>query len=208
MIDPEAVAAHRDEAKASAPPPAAASPEAPPSPAAPRTTLALAGIGPAGHLGVVPEPGVAVAAHIGLVHERWRAELRATYDLRVAHSDRLAEPPDAYGRFRFYAATLTGCWAVPWRALAVGPCADLELGLLHGEGIGATETTTRNAPWFALGAGGMVVVTAASWLRFPVHVDAMVPVWRPNFVFTNVPGRIFRPAALGARLTIGVEVQF
>jgi hypothetical protein len=211
MIDPDAVAARGSESEASEPPPVAVAvePEAgQPRPRSPRATFGLAGLCATGSLGILPAPDVGVGAHIGLLRRHFRVELRGAFGAREVRSAGLAVPPGAYGRFRSYSALAAGCWAAVWPAIELGPCANLELGLLHGVGVGASQTATRNAAWFALGAGGMVVVKATPRLHFPVHLDAMVPLLRPNFVFTNVEGRIFRPWLVGMRLTLGVELQF
>jgi hypothetical protein len=58
-----------------------------------------------------------------------------------------------------------------------------------------------------LGAGGAVVFKATSWLHIPVHAGAVVPLWRPTYVF-RYDSQIFRAWPVGGRLTVGVEAQF
>jgi hypothetical protein len=209
MIDPEAVAAHTKKVsedtapRASAPPP----PAAPPPPVARRTTFGFAGVGVAGNLGVLPAPDAGPMVLLGLERAHWRTELRVAYGLRKVASDPLAEPEGAYGKFGFFAATLAGCYTVSRSLLDLGPCAEVEAGLVRGEGVGADHTTSEDEPWLALGAGAILAVKPTRWLRFPVRAEALVPLWRPEFVFLNA-GPIFRSQPLGARLTLAVEVQF
>jgi hypothetical protein len=210
MIDPDAVAARAGKVKEreTALPPAAPSAPAPPSPPVQRATFGLAGVGATGNLGVLPAPDVGIGAEIGLVRRQWRVELRAAYGLRNVRSDTLSDPAGAYGRFRFFAATLAGCWTIVRPAVDLGPCAEAEFGAVYGEGSGASQNTAETTPWFGLGAGGVVSIKASPWLHFPLHADAVVPLWRPNFTFRNVDSPIFRSRVVGGRLTVGVELRF
>jgi len=202
------VAARAGKVKEPSPSPAAVPETAPPPLRAERDTFGLAGIVGAGNVGVLPAPDVGIGVEIGLVRRQWRAELRATYGLRNLRSDSLAAASGSYGRFRFFAGTLAGCWMMLRSAVDMGTCAEAEFGAVHGEGVGPIEVASQYTPWFGLGAGGVVIVKATSWLHFPLHADAVVPLWRPNFTFRYVDSPIFRAWPVGGRLTAGVEVQF
>jgi hypothetical protein len=211
LIDPDAVAARTGKAQGNEPRP-------PPSPAEPtpvqgrppgvRATHVLLGAAAAGNLGVLPSPDLGVSASVGIVHPRWRMEARAAYDPRQVQSAALANPSGAYGRFSFIAGTVAGCMTFSRPTLEFGPCADAEFGAVHGEGIGATHTTSHTSPWLGVGAGGLLAIKATRWLYLPVHADAVVPLWRPNYVFENPQVPIFRSASVGGRLTAGVELRF
>jgi hypothetical protein len=227
MIDPDAVAAFAKKEAQSEPgpppsPPAAPAPPsppaappplspsaAPPSPSAPaaRATFGLVGLGVAGNLGVLPGPDFGVTATVGLVHGHWRAELRGAYGLRTVSSDPVADAGGAYGSFRFLAGTLAGCWVAVTAALDFGPCLEVEFGAVRGEGVGQIQVSSESSPWLGLGAGGAVILKATPWLRFPLHVDAVVPLWRPSYVFRE-GSPIFRAWPVGGRLTAGVEARF
>ena len=212
MIDPDAVAARAGKVKEpdGARPPVAppVSAPAPPTPLFEPTTFGLAGIGATGNLGVLPAADVGVGAELGLVHRSWRVELRGSYGLRNVRSDALGDSAGAYGRFRFFSGVLFGCWMSIRSSVDLGPCLEVEFGALRGEGIGASPNASETTPWFALGTGGAVVFKATRWLHFPLHADAVVPLWRPNFGFRNVDTPIFRARPVGARLTAGVELPF
>jgi len=156
----------------------------------------------------LPSPDVGASASVGAVGSRWRVEARAAYGLRRAQSETLADPPGAFGRFSFVAGTLAGCGTFRWPSLEMGPCAVAELGVVHGEGFRATQTTSKSTPWIALGAGGFLAIRANAWLSFPIHADAVFPLWRPHYVFSNVPTPIFQSWVVGGRLTAGVELRF
>ena len=211
MIDPDAVAAHAGKGAemAPAPPPSPATPQpaVPPARAA-RSTFGIAGAGAAGDLGVLPGPDVGPGAALGLLLGHWRLELRVAYGVREVPSDTLADASGAYGKFRFYAGTLAGCWTALRGAVDFGPCVEAELGAVHGEGAGADHNRGQTTPWFALGAGGVVIFKATPWLHFPVHIDAVLPMWRPNFMVQHADGSLFRAWPVGGRLTAGVELQF
>lgn len=213
MIDPDAVAAHAGKGKekepSPLPAPAPAPPDAtsPPPPAA-RASFGLAGLGAAGNLGVLPGPDVGIGATVGLLRGHWRIELRAAYGPRDVQSDPLADPAGAYGRFRFFAGTLAGCWTMLQSVVDMGPCAEAEIGAMYGEGSHSSQNTSETTPWFGLGAGGVLVIKATPWLHFPLHADAVVPLWRPNFVLRPTDISIFRARPVGGRLTAGVEMQF
>jgi hypothetical protein len=221
IIDPDAVAAHAKPAKAAEPayakPAKAAEPGPPPvaeplplvpPPSEARATLGLAGLGAAGTIGVLPGPDLDLTATLGLLRGQWRAELRAAYGLRTVSSDPLAGASGAHGRFRFLAGTLAGCWLVSRAAVDLGPCADVEFGAVQGEGVGPLDVASKNTPWLGLGAGGVLIFKATSWLQFPVHADAVAPLWRPTYVFRNADSPIFRSWTVGGRLSVGVETRF
>jgi hypothetical protein len=84
----------------------------------------------------------------------------------------------------------------------------VEFGSVQGEGVGQLEVASKNTPWFGAGVGGAVIFKATSWLQFPIHADAVVPLWRPNYVFRNADSPIFRAWPVGGRLTAGVETRF
>jgi hypothetical protein len=90
----------------------------------------------------------------------------------------------------------------------LGPCASVEVGALRGQGFRVTQTTSNTSPWFGLGIGGWAAIRANAWLYFPIHADAVFPLWRPNYVFQNVPTPVFQSWFMGLRLTAGVELRF
>jgi hypothetical protein len=218
-IDVDAVAAHAGKVRATEPIPAPPLLHEPrpakpaPLPAAPssdtaRTVSVLVGVSAAGNLGVLPSPDVGISATVGVTSLLWRLELRAAYDPRRVRSSTLADPAGAYGRFSLFTGTLTGCLTFKRPALDYGPCAEAEFGVIRGEGFGVTQTASDPEPWFGLGAGGFVAIKAGRWLYLPLHVDAVVPLYRPDYVFENVETRIFRAQLVGGRLTAGVELRF
>jgi len=144
------------------------------------------------------------------VRPRWRLEARIAYDPRRVQSETLVDPPGAYGRFFLVAGTVAGCLTHARPAFEVGPCADAEIGVVRGDGVGVAPATSHTSPWLGVGAGGFLALKANPWLAFSLHIDAIVPLWRPHYVFksqdTETP--IFRAWSVGGRLTAGAELRF
>jgi hypothetical protein len=156
----------------------------------------------------LPSPDVGASLSVGVLGPRWRIEARAAYGPRRVQSDTLTDPPGAYGRFSFLAGTLAGCMTFLQSHVELGPCASVEVGALRGQGFRVTQTTSNTSPWFGLGIGGWAAVRANAWLYFPIHADTVFPLWRPNYVFQNVPTPVFQSWFMGLRLTAGVELRF
>jgi hypothetical protein len=202
------------------PPTAPARPTPPPAPAArgPANTLftntlstntLFVGAVASGSLGVLPAPDLAAAGAVGLAGSNWRVELRGAYGLRHVESDVLAATSGGHGEFQArFLGTLTGCLTRSPSGIEWGFCLDVEGGVIQGRGKGTSTTEDKLQPWLGVGAGGLFALRAGKHLAFPVHVDAIVPVWRPTYVFTNVPSPIFRAWPVGGRLTASVEWRF
>jgi len=200
MIDPSAVAAHEpmsaDQtgpvAPSASPPPRSrlpAPPLAPPKPLAPsRGTHGLVGASVSGNLGLLPAPDVELGGELGMAAKNWRLELRAGYGPRQVKSDVLTRPAGAYGEFQaVFVGNLAGCLTASHAALEFGPCLDVEAGVIHGQGVGASTPLERYQPWVGIGAGGLLAVRLGHDVSLPVHLDAVVPLWRPQYVITNTP---------------------
>ena len=205
MIDPNAVAAHAPQSRP-APPPTPSDP----APQKARRVAYLVGIHAAGSYGTLPSIDAGLGAGVGLAGRRWRVELRGTYGLRRDQRVRAPSPapPDSYGRFNFAAAALAGCVNLGREGLAFGPCADAEVGVLSAKGFGVSEGFSAQTLWLALGAGAYAAIPLGPHLSLPLHLDVVAPLLRPEFVFKNVPNRVFQAPVVGARMSAGVEFHF
>jgi hypothetical protein len=207
MIDPNAVAAHTTQPRPAPAPPLA---QSDPAPQKARRVSYLVGIHAAGSYGTLPSVDAGLGGGVGLAGRRWRVELRGTYGLR--RDQRVTAPspapPDSYGRFNFAAAALAGCLNLGRENLAVGPCADAELGMLSAKGFGVSEGFPAQTLWLALGAGAYAAIPLGPHLSLPLHLDVVAPLLRPEFVFRNVPTRVFRAPVVGGRISAGIELHF
>jgi hypothetical protein len=208
IIDPNAVAEHSREAeKTEQKAPATPVAEPPTAPRA-RTINVLAGLGATGSLGALPSPDLGLGAGLGLSGPLWRIEARVAYSTWWVKSSTMVDPAGAYGRFRLLTAMLAGCLISHRSSFDWGACLDFESGAVQGEGVGVTMDSAKTTPWLGLGAGGFLALRATPWLLFPFHIDAIVPLWRPDFTFEGVESPIFRARAVGGRMTAGIEFQF
>jgi hypothetical protein len=205
MIDPNAVAAHAAQPRP-VPPPAPSDP----APQKERRVAYFVGIHAAGSYGTLPSVDAGLGGGVGLAGRRWRVELRGTYGLR--RDQRVTAPspapPDSYGRFNFAAAALAGCVNLGREDLAFGPCADAEVGMLSAKGFNVSEGFSAQTLWLALGAGAYAAIPLGPHLSLPLHLDVVAPLLRPEFVFRNVPTRVFRAPVVGGRASAGVELHF
>jgi hypothetical protein len=194
-IDPETVAA----APAAPAPPVS-------SPRPPRSVWIVAGVHTEGRVGGLPEPDAGVGLGVGVTGRRWRALLRGTYGLRRDQVASLAA--GASGRFNLVAGSLTGCMDVGRFRLAVGPCAVVEAGRASASGYGATAGWTREVPWVALGAGAFASASVTSHLHATIEVEALAPLYRPAYVFEDIPGVVFMAPPVGGRTLVELSWQF
>jgi hypothetical protein len=151
---------------------------------------------------------VGLGGSVGVVGRRYRVELRADYGLRRDQIANAATPPGAYGKFNFSAATLAGCFNLGQEALAWGPCADVEVGVISGQGFGISQSFPTNKLWLAVGAGGYAAISLGRRFSIPLHLDVLAPLRRPEFVFKNVPDRVFQAPVVGVRVSAGIELRF
>lgn len=196
MIDPDAVSAHAQEARKEPAPPSsiAAAPVSRP----PRATEFSLSIHVQTRLGTLPGVDIGTGLGFAMVGRRWNLELRGTYGLRrdqVAHSSAL---PDANGRFNILTGALSGCFNLSQARFAFGPCAVAEAGRVSAKGYGADAGFAKRAPWVALGGGGYLSLPLGPFLEASLHLDLLVPLWRPAYVFAGAPGAVFQAPALGA----------
>jgi hypothetical protein len=104
-------------------------------------------------------------------------------------------------------AALTPCY-VPLVAdrFRFGPCAQIEVGWIHAEGIGVSQSRTTEAAWLSLGG------ELAAWVALGPHFEArlgagvLTPVVRPNFELTGL-GNVFQPG-VAVRAGTAAVVRF
>jgi hypothetical protein len=106
--------------------------------------------------------------------------------------------------FNLLAGALFVCLTPGAASLTLLACAGLELGRMSGEGHGVTNPKLGSALWDAvrLDLGGELPLSA-NW-RLSARVGLMLPVSRPEFQLDGQD--IYRPAALGFRAGLGVEL--
>jgi hypothetical protein len=200
LIDPDAVVANAQV-------PAPEAPSAPDPPQVNRRELhLLIGIHAQGRVGTLPGADLGLGLGVGLAGARWRTFLRWSYGLR---RDQVASlPSGASGRFSIAAGSATECFNVGQGKLAFGPCAGIEAGWVSVHGFGTTAGFAKDAPWVALGGGGFLSFVMGRRLYASLEVDIVAPLYRPDYVFQDVPGVVFRAPAVGGRALADLSWHF
>lgn len=186
LIDPDAVAANSR----------APEPEIPSVPEPPNLEF-LAGIHAQVRIGSLPGADLGLGLGVGVASARWRTDLRWSYGLR---RDQVASlPSGASGRFNLAAGSVTECLDLGHTRWGFGPCAAVEAGRVSVTGFGATAGFSRRVFWVALGGGAFASLALGRHLRASMEVDVLAPMYRPDYVFQDVPGVVFRAPAVGGR---------
>jgi hypothetical protein len=200
LIDPDAVSSNS----------AVSEPEVPLVPESPKSNqreLAfLAGLHAQGRTGTLPGADLGLGLGVGVASARWRTDVRGTYGLVRDQSASL--PSGASGRFSIATGSLTECFNLGQRRWGFGPCAALEAGRVSVMGFGATAGFSRHALWLALGAGGFLSLAMGQHLHALLEVDVIAPMYRPDYVFQDVPGVVFRAPAVGVRALADISWHF
>jgi hypothetical protein len=209
MIDPDAVAAHaqQDEVPAVDPePPVVAATSKDPRSARPMEIAA--GAHSQASLGTLPDVDVGVGVGLGLSGQRWRVDLRGSYGVRRNQPGYLPSTPGAYGQFNITTVAVVGCHRLGPDEVSFGPCAVLEGGMVSVEGHGASTGFSKRAPWIAVGAGAYLSLAMGRHLFGGVEVELMFPLYRPEYVYQDLPGVAFQAPALGGRALLGMGWRF
>ena len=210
MIDPALIAEPRLEELPPPPPPPPPAPVVVSRPAPPppeqrgcRWGRPAVGLSALGDLGALPAPAAGGRLSFGLR----RCALGAEAGLH-ALSPRTGEAeldPGAGGDLWLLAGTAGVHLAVDLGRLELGAGGGLEVGAMSGRGVGIDRPETGRALWLAARAGGSLALPLTGRLAATLGLDLVVPLRRPRFVIDDL-GAVHRPAALGARLALGLAV--
>jgi hypothetical protein len=165
----------------------------------------LAGPHVQGRLGTLPGVDIGLGIGVGLLGRRWRTDLRWTYGLK----ERVATlPSGASGQFSIVTGSVSGCLNLGQDRPAFGPCAVFEPGLVSSSGYGASAGFSKRALWLAAGGGIYLSSSWGRYLRSVLEVDLLIPLHRPDYVFQDVPGVVFRAPAVGSRALAAIACHF
>ena len=200
LIDPDAVAANSRATELEVP----AVPEPPKT--RKRQMQFLVGVHAQGRVGTLPGPDIGMGLGLGLTSARWRTDVRWTYGLR---RDQVASlPSGASGRFNIAIGSVTECFNLGQSQWGFGPCAAVEAGRISVHGYGSTAGFSKHAPWLALGGGAFLSLAMGQHLHTLMEVDVVAPMYRPDYVFQDVPGAVFKAPAVGGRALAVVSWNF
>jgi hypothetical protein len=158
-----------------------------------------------GDIGSVLVPALGLTVAGGLVWQRLRLELEATWWL--SRDVALEDAPRKGGTFTFVSGALAGCGVVLRAPVELGGCGALEIGRIQAEGYGVAS---RGEASTVLVAGRATVnaawsLTDAVWLRADAGVA--VPVERTAWVLRNA-GKVGTSPAAAGRIAVGPEIRF
>jgi hypothetical protein len=158
-------------------------------------------------VGIGPLP-TAAPGLLGGAALTWR---RLRFELDVAHwfarPARRSDRPGTGGDIRLTRGAARVCPLAVLRPIELPICAGVELGSMHGQGVGIDQTARVRLLWVALTASVGVIWMPSRWIGVWADAALVVPVSRPVFEAENV-GRIHQPAAAGFAGMLGVEARF
>jgi hypothetical protein len=182
------------------PPPA---PQAKPKALAPRPERYVAAFGGAS-FGEVPAISPLVGAAFGWRFRRFALAADAFW---IAPQTQLLIGTSKGGSVGVWGAGLSACYLLRQPALRLSGCLGVQAGAWHSRGEGVTDPTEQTDGWLAgLARLGASVPVTSTWGLY-LAGDALVPARRPWFAVAQL-GRIFRPEAVGERLSAGLELSF
>lgn len=116
---------------------------------------------------------------VGARYGHWALDLGAAANLATAH-----DFDGGAVRTSLLFGSLRGCY-LRGRALSLGPCAQLGVGRLRGEGSGYSEGLTTSLPWLAVGLGLAAEAQLSSRLFVALEATLWVPTQRQTFSVQN-----------------------
>ncbi len=188
------------------PAPAPRQPPAPPSPAAAFEDRFAAGAEVVVGSGALPGIAPGIALRFAAARQALSAEVRA--GISMSRSTPSPADADAGGTFDLLDATLAGC-ARAWRTRRVSPgaCTGVTLVRVHGSGYGVTDPGDAAAWWNAGLAEANLRLRFSPRNAVRLAAQALFSPWSPRFALAGV-GRVFEPAPVWLRGTLGWEVHF
>ena len=152
------------------------------------TPLAAAGV--ALDLGTLPRAGVLGVVAGGIRVRRFDIMLEGA----VGPPEDTSVDGAAGARLTAASATVKPCYAVFTRGrVRLEPCLPIEVGWIHGQGIGIAQSRSSDSFWWSVGGAIALWLDLGSRLEAREDVAALVPLVRPNFTLTGL-GSVFAPS--------------
>jgi hypothetical protein len=111
------------------------------------------------------------------------------------------------GRFRLVTAGANLCRTWRFGRVHAGPCVGAQLHHVSASGFGGDVQLPGSTSWWGPTLRLFARVQLWSFLSVHVWVEGMVPVSRPQFVFSDL-GELHRVSAVALQASAGPEVQF
>jgi hypothetical protein len=168
-----------------------------------REVLVLAAVGPTIDAGTLPRPELLGVLQVGMRYRRVEITLEGAAGTA---QDTTISGVAGY-RLNPLTVSLAPCYApLVTLRLRLGPCAQVEVGVIQAEGVGVSQP--RSADAALLSFGGELVAWLVLGAHFEVRlgVGVLLPAVRPNFELTG-PGSVFEPG-VAVRAGTAAVVRF
>jgi hypothetical protein len=230
-IDPERVAAHRTSAltpeqiaaalapdftaapetasiipsASSAPPPSLGESPGAAAGASPVPLAVLAGV--SGDVGTLPHPAYGLTLGAAFLWERLRLEAYGAYWSTEA-GQAVGASPGVGGNFFLADGGLRGCWLPVLGRFEIAACPGLELGVLHGQGVGVNEPLSQSSVWVAATALGRVSWRIAPFFDLYLEAGIALPFRRDVFDIDVAKNLVHEAGVVEGRASLGPELRF
>jgi hypothetical protein len=167
-----------------------------------------------GDLGTLPTLAYGFSLSGSLHVGRFRAEVYGAYWPNLtAHP--VTVPAGEGGEVELVAGGARGCFPLPNESerlhrIELSPCAGLEAGALHGQGLNLPRSLTQTGLWLAVTLDARVVVRLSRSWGIVADAEGVVPLRRDAFTLGTGPKApiIDRAGAIEARAWVGPELRF
>ena len=150
----------------------------------------LVAAGVALDLGTLPRAGVLGVIAGGVRVRRFDVMLEGA----VGPAEDTSVDGAAGARLMAASATFKPCYAVLSRGrVRLEPCLPIEVGWIHGQGIGIAQSRSSDSFWSSVGGAIALWLDLGSRLEARVDVAVLAPLVRPNFTLTGL-GSVFAPS--------------
>jgi hypothetical protein len=160
-------------------------------------------------LSVLPGPTAVVSVGAATWGRAWRAELGASYWTPV---ESIPSGGTTGGRIQQWTVDARGCGLLRPGPLELPLCAGLDVGAVHGRGIGVPSPRDIASLRLAFAAGAAVVWAPARFggrVGLRLSAEALVALVRARFrASPAAPGLVYYTPPLGGRISGGLEVRF
>jgi hypothetical protein len=112
------------------------------------------------------------------------------------------------GHFELFTVSASICRLWRFSAVQCGPCVGAEVHHVSAAGFGGATRRPGSTTWWGPSLRLFGRVQLLPVLGINIAVEGTVPVFRPQFVFSDVVGELHRVGALALQLSIGPEVRF
>jgi hypothetical protein len=160
-----------------------------------------------GDAGTLPQLAYGGTLAGALLLGRWRFEGYGAYWPDQKARSRLF--PTVGGNLRLAVGGARACAGLlpGGAALELAPCVGLEVGSLHGLGVGVRFPLPADSLWFAATADARASLGITPALRLTADLGIATPFYRDVFTLGSI-GNVHQASSVAARALLGPELRF